>query len=739
MSGVTVLALTIGVSWGPVHRPPRSPGTNTGAPPGLSEMDGIPSVGTGPLVRLVQVQSHLYGRPIAVDPLSNRTLGALSRADAASTMGSPYAVQRYGYSHAAHKTISLTFDDGPSTAWTPPILDLLSRHKVPATFFVVGAEVVRHPDLVSRAVREGHTVANHTMTHSVLTPTSMERELVLTDRVITATTGTRTSLFRPPYAGDGPWEGHDAAVLAEAERMGYLVSVDDFDTNDWMYGDPATRPSAPIPLPPTTMDNITILLHDGGGNRAETLAYLERLIPWAKAHGYSFHSLPQVSPEISEGTSPYAPTVWDRETLWAHQAMWIWPNSLLQFLFVLAIFYVVVGGLVNVVLATGRRVRHRRRFRRLPTARDGPPLSVVVPAFNEERVIARTLRSLCGTQYRNMVEVIVVDDGSTDRTAEVVEEVAAGDDRVRLLRQPKSGKAVALNLGFAQARAEIVVTGDADTVFTPTTVGCLARHFTLDPGGRLGAVAGTVKVGNRRNLLTRWQALEYLTQIGVDRAAQDLLHAMTVVPGACAAWRRDAVLSVGGYSSATLAEDSDLALELQRSHYQVTQDNLAECHTEAPETWRALTRQRHRWMYGNIQALWKHRSMLFKRRFGWLGMLTLPTAAVSILLPVVFLPFVYLMAFMTIQQQGPRMLLLFGALLLAVHFVQALAGILLCRERMGHLLMVPLYRLIAEPLRAYLLYKSTLVALRGTRSGWNKLQRTGTVRASQPQDVKAPT
>ncbi len=733
-----VLALAVGfaVSWGQITRPPDLAAPPS-ARPDLTGLRDPPTIGTGPLVRLVQVQRNLHTRAFAVDPITKRGLGMLASDDAAAVSGSAYAVQRYGYSQAAHKTISLTFDDGPTTAWTPKILDLLSRHRVPATFFVVGAEVVRHPDVVARAVREGHTVANHTMTHAKLTPAGIERELVLTDRIIRATTGSRTTLFRPPYAGEQPVSYDDARSLVEATRLGYLVSVQDFDPEDWKYGEPSTRPTRPIPLPPTTMDNITILLHDGGGDRAATVAYLERLIPWAKAHGYSFHSLPQVSPESAAGTASDRPTLWDRETYWFHRAMWTWPNSLLQVLFILAVVYVVVGGLINVVLAIARRVWHRRRFRNLAPARDGPPVSVVVPAYNEERVIGATLRALCRSQYRNLVEVIVVDDGSTDRTADVVEEIAAVDGRVRLLRQPNSGKAAALNHGFALAKAEIVATGDADTLFTPSTIGHLARHFSLDAGDRLGAVAGTVKVGNLRNVLTRWQALEYITQVGVDRGAQDLLHAMTVVPGACAAWRRDAVLSVGGYSAATLAEDCDLALELQRSGYLVTQDSVAECYTEAPESWRALTRQRYRWMYGNLQALRKHRSMLLRPRFGWLGMVALPSAVISILLPVVFLPFVYVMAALMIEQRGPRPLLIYAALFLVVHLLQAVVGILLTRERASHLLMVPLHRVIGEPLRAYLLYKSTLGALRGTGSSWNKLQRTGTV--GIVRGVRTPT
>jgi biofilm PGA synthesis N-glycosyltransferase PgaC len=222
--------------------------------------------------------------------------------------------------------------------------------------------------------------------------------------------------------------------------------------------------------------------------------------------------------------------------------------------------------------------------------------------------------------------------------------MAAADPRIRLLHQDHGGKAAVLNCAFAAVRSPIVVTLDADALFTPSTVGNLVRHFTPDNASRLAPVAGVVKVGTLRNLLTRWQALDYITMIAVDRGAQDILHAIMIVPGACAAWSRAAVLRVGGYSRSTLAEDRDLALHVQQAGYSVTQDDAAACYTGALETIGALARQRFHWMYGTIQAMWKHRPMALNPRYGWLGMLTLPLPVTSIVLLVEFLPFVYVVA-----------------------------------------------------------------------------------------------
>lgn len=723
-----IFVITATVSWTPMRQPPGLAHGRRDLPPvTIPDQGRTPVIGVGPLVRLVAVVKQ-GNSLIAVDPITHTPLSTITGDDALLTGSSRYVIQHYGYSSAAHKTIELTFDDGPDPTWTPKILNLLSKYKAAATFFVIGSEVVKFPDIVNREAREGHTVANHTLTHPELTPDQVQQQFVSTDRIIRSTTGIATNLVRLPYDSNaGKVADADAnAVMIHAARLNYIVSTEEFDTSDWKYGDPETRPKTSIPFPPTTMDNITILLHDGGGNRSETLAYLERLLPWGIAHGYSFHSLPQVSPQVMSGISHITPSVWDRETEWMYAALFSWPNAMIRMLFVMAVVSVIIGSGVNILLAIARRFRVRRRFANY-TEKAAIRVSIVIAAYNEEKVIRRTLEAIGHSRYANIHEIIVVDDGSTDNTAGVVEEIARSEPRIRLMRQENTGKATALNRAFIHARAPIVVTLDADTIFTPTTVGNLVRHFALDKTGRLAAVAGVVKVGNLRNVLTRWQALEYITMINIDRGAQDILHAITVAPGACAAWRRRAVIRVGGYSRSTLAEDCDLALELQQARFGVTQDDEAICYTEAPETVRALARQRYRWMYGSIQAMWKHRKMIFNPRYGWLGMLSLPLSVVSVVMPVVFLPFVYIMAVVTFESQGITLLLLYAALFIVAQLLSAIVGVCLARERPTHLLIAPIYRLIYEPLRAYILYRSALTVLRGARIGWNKLQRTGTV------------
>jgi peptidoglycan-N-acetylglucosamine deacetylase len=380
-----------------------------------------------------------------------------------------------------------------------------------------------------------------------------------------------------------------------------------------------------------------------------------------------------------------------------------------------------VIGVFDMALAIARRRRQPRYDTNVPLL----PVSIILAAYNEEKVIRRTLQTLLNSTYP-FLELLVIDDGSTDRTAVEVETMMRRDPRIRLINQPNSGKWAALNNGTAQARGDILVTLDADTIFTPETVANLVRQFAVDPDGRLGAVAGVVRVGNRaRNLLTRWQALEYLTQIGIERSAYAQLGAVPIIPGACAAWRKAAVMEVGGYSDSTLAEDCDLTLSLHQARWRVSQDDEALAYTEAPDHADALLAQRVRWTFGTLQAIVKHRNMLLRRRYGWLGMAVLPYMVVSVVVPIVFLPFIAVMGVLAVQNSGWAVVGLYFLLFLALHLLIAAVAVILMRERWANLLMVPIYRVVHEPLRAYLLYTSVYLAMRGVKLGWNKLQRTG--------------
>ncbi len=699
-------------------------------PPLTSDTTGkrVPVVGEGPLVRVLKVQRD-RGQIFGVDPATEGVVATFTPADAQRIEQSGYVIQRFGYSDAAQRTISLTFDDGPDLKWTPELLDLLSAEKVPATFFATGTMIARNPEIFQREVREGHAVANHSLTHTDVSTTSSWRarlELTVTDHVIRAVTGKEVGYFRLPYEGDDE-ESTRAAIegILRSQRYGYLVASHDFDSDDWRYA--SHELTGEMPLPELNGQNVTVLLHDGGGTGREmTIDYVRRLIAYGKSQGYTFTTMPDVNPWLADRVFDVRPTIWDKLTLNLVQLWFVWPSVLLRALFVIAVTFMVVIGLGNCVIAAVRR--HRRKSIVWPSATENPQsVSVLLAAYNEERIIDRTLRSVLASKYP-LAEVIVVNDGSSDGTASRVEEIARRDPRVHLLNQENTGKAGALNAGLEKVSSEIIVTLDADTLLTPDTVGHLVRHLAADTTGRLGAVAGVVRVGNRRrNLLTRWQALEYLTQIGVERAAQDVMGAISIVPGACAAWRKAAIQEVGGYTEVTLAEDCDLSLSLHRAGWRVTQDDEAFAYTEAPETVDALLNQRVRWTFGSLQAIWKHRDLLFRSRYGLLGWYVLPQYAIAIIIPLVFLPFIVFMGIRTAQEQGIDVVLFYFMLFLAAHLIIAAVGIVLMGEKWRHLWMVPVYRVIYEPLRAYLLYTAVYMAVRGVRAGWNKLARTGTL------------
>jgi len=693
-----------------------------------------PEVGVGPLLRVLRVR-EVAGQKVGFEPFTGQRLLTLTGADAVKAGGAPYVIQKFGYSSTAKKTISMTFDDGPDPKITPELLNVLSANKTPATFFVIGKSATKYPEIVARMVREGHAVGVHTLTHLDIAsgPSWREHlELAATSRVLRTITGQQIGYWRMPFQGDDEKSHQDTIDgLLRAQQLGYILANYDLDTRDWEVEAKPGKSMADIPLPNLTGDkNITMLLHDGGGaNRQWTVDYVKKLIPYAKAHGYTFHTMPQVDPALAAATHQVDATVWDYATLYVVQALLVWPSGLVSVLFVIAMLMVVLVGFGNAGLSW-MRFRRRRKIVFPGAVEINLPTSVVLAAFNEEPVIARTLRSILTSDYP-ILEVIVVDDGSTDGTSDEVRKVMAEDPRVVLLRQPNTGKAHALNNGVEVAAGDFVVTLDADTIMDSATVTNMMRHFALDTTGRLGAVAGVVRVGNRRtNLLTRWQALEYLTQIGVERSAQDALGAISIIPGACAAWRKEAILDAGGYSNITLAEDCDLALTLHQLGWKVTQDDEALAYTEVPETVDDLLAQRTRWTFGTLQAIWKHRGMLFRRRFGALGWFVMPNYVLSVAMPVIFLPFIAVMGWLALQEQGPGVLVEYFVLFVIAYIIIAAVAVRLMGESYHHLLMVPIYRLVYEPLRAYLLYTSVFLAIKGGAMGWKKLLRTGSMDTS---------
>ncbi|WP_279583356.1 glycosyltransferase [Fodinicola feengrottensis] len=311
------------------------------------------------------------------------------------------------------------------------------------------------------------------------------------------------------------------------------------------------------------------------------------------------------------------------------------------------------------------RKRHRPGWNWGPPTTD--PVSVIVPAYNEKEGIAQTLQSLAASAHPE-IEVIVIDDGSTDGTAQIARALALPD--VRVVSIPNGGKANALNHGLELARHDLVVMLDGDTVFEAATIGRLIRPFA-DP--KVGAVAGNVKVANRARMVARWQHVEYVIGFNIDRRMYDVLQCMPTVPGACGAFRRSALVEVGGMSDDTLAEDTDLTMALCRAGWQVVYEETARGWTEAPTSVGQLWRQRYRWSYGTMQAMWKHRRAIVERgasgRFGRLGLLGL--ALFQVVLPV-FAPLIDILAVDGLVFFNPVTTAVGWVAMLALQFVGAI-------------------------------------------------------------------
>ena len=538
---------------------------------------------------------------------------------------------------AAKNKIALSFDDGPDRRWTPKILDILKDKKVPGIFFVIGEEASQAPDILKREYSEGHEIGNHTFTHpkfDQIGRTEVQWQLNLTQRLIESTLGVKSLLFRPPYGIDHqPEYAEEVVQLPYPQELGYIIVGQKIDPDDWRMTDSGKqRPAQEIAddvLRQARNGNI-VLLHDGGGDREQTVAALPLIIDELRARGYEFVSVADL---VGKTRGDLMVALTFRERMAAHAdgvifSIYQWSRFAIATIFILGIFLVSGRALIVGLLAIIEKLRPDHAKLRVPP----PGVTVLIPAHNEESVIVQTVQSVLLSDLDD-IQVVVVDDGSSDRTLELLQSNFGRNAHVQIIHQSNRGKAAALNNAMAHAQTEIVVTIDADTEIEADAIRKLLRHFS-DP--KVGAVAGNVKVGNRSRWLTRWQALEYVTSQNMEKRAFDLLNCITVVPGALGAWRKQAIEAAGGITADTVAEDADLTIAIRRLGWRITYDEEAIAWTEAPETPGQLIRQRFRWTFGTLQSFWKHSDTLFRPKYGTLGWIALPNIFVfQIVLPLV--------------------------------------------------------------------------------------------------------
>lgn len=708
----------------PVRASEKRPAESPEQIAAIMNSTNTPVIGDGPLVRVVRVEQEAAAVKLQ-DPFTGGVLSHIADAEEQlALVDQRYALQRYGNEHK--KRLFLTFDDGPDPTYTPGLLDVLSKEGVTATFFIVGSNAAKQPELVKRIAREGHVLANHTFTHIDFDRVAAWRgaqEINQTERILRGTAQQTSVFFRPPYAGDSDQSLRNAAKgLLTAQSMGYVNAFYDFDSRDWQFASGRTVPRQPD-LNGTK--DMTVLLHDAGGDRSRTLPYVKDLIRQAKTKGYTFQTMDQIAASGAGSYVKIQPARGDYTAFLAAAAVLVWPRKLIIMLFVTTLTLVLAVSLGNVLLTL---LYKRRERRRKYSPKYLPDVTIIVPAYNEGVVVAKTVQSLRQSEYPKL-DILLVDDGSQDDTWQVMLGLVDKYDNVHAIHQENTGKAGAINLGLTQTDSPVIVCADADTIFPPDCIGKLVRHFN-DPA--VGAVAGMVQVGNARGIITSWQALEYMVSIGLERNAQAQLGSVMVVPGACGAWRRRYVLEAGGFSHRTMAEDCDMTLVLQSRGYRIIQDNQAMSYTEAPQDMRSLVKQRFRWTFGVLQALWAHRSMWLRWRYGWLGMYSIPVTIIVTLMPLVFWPVLVMLTVENIAAGNYRLLLVYGVISLAVQFVFAVIALRLSKRAYHLLWALPFARFVFAPVRGYILLRVLLTGLRGRLVGWGKLIRTGEVSASSP-------
>ena len=711
-------------------------------------------------ILMIQHQPSPGERTLTLDPDTR-----LIASEKMTVLPEPYQIKQYGWKE---KQVAITFDDGPDPAYTEKILDILKQEHAPATFFLIGLQTQKFPGLARRIYDEGHAIGNHTFTHPDISDVSqwyMKRvELQLTEKLFGSKMGVKPLYFRPPYSIDQePDVADQVRPLELVQAEGYITVGSKIDPNDWKKGQTAAEIVASVmdeaeseatrgceTRAPLYCGNI-ILLHDGGGDRTATVEALPAIIQGLRARGFKIVSVEEL---LGKTRADVMPRLSPNEVLGARLDGYVfllgqWLAQLIVFVFFIG-DVLMSGRLLSIgALATFDRLRK-------PAPVGGPEfkpaVTVIIPAFNEEKVIENTVRSVLASDYPNL-RTIVVDDGSKDATSAVVREKFAAEiasGRVLLLTKNNAGKAEALNYALKHTNDEIYVGIDADTVIAPTAISILVPHFA---DARVGAVAGNAKVGNRVNLWTRWQALEYITSQNFERRALNVFGAVSVVPGAIGAWRVAAVRQAGGYHTDTVAEDADLTMSLLENNWRVVNEDRALAFTEAPTSARGLMRQRFRWSFGILQAVWKHGAAIRRRsRLGWIA---LPNIIIfQILLPLVS-PFIDIMfLFGMLEYAAARYfhpestdpsnferLAFYFVIFLAIDFVASALAFLLERRTEGTgedaqlLLHLWLQRFSYRQIFSAVLAKTVKRAIDGKPFAWDKLERTAAVAQSHAPGV----
>ncbi len=647
-----------------------------------------------------------------------------------------YVIQKYGN---VHKQVILTFDDGPDPEYTPQILDILKKEKVPAAFFVVGMEAENNLPLLKRIYNEGHEIGNHTFTHPNIAAVSTDRasaEMESTRLLIEAIIGRSTILFRAPYNADAePTTEAELRPVSLSKEKNYYAIGESIDPNDWENGVTADSIyERTIKQYEANPEKGIILFHDAGGNRQATVDALPRIIHYFKNKGVQFTTVAGLLHTTKDVVMP--PVHNSLVQLNGSIATFgYWLEHFLTVAFWVAIILGFIRIAIMAVMASMQKLRNNihQQVYNFPLA-PPPAVSIIVPAYNEEINAVKTIEYLLQQDYPDF-DIIFIDDGSKDKTYKIILDAFCENDKVKILTKPNGGKASALNYGISKTNNDYVVCIDADTQLKTDAVTQLMKRMlnSLKNKGEVGAVAGNVKVGNDNTILTKWQSIEYTTAQNFDRRAFDLINGITVVPGAIGAFKKEAIEKAGGFTTDTLSEDCDLTIRILRNGYNVVNCTEAVAITEAPETLKEFMKQRFRWSYGIMQAFWKNRDACFNPKYKGLGMVSLPNILIfQILLPILApLADVMLIVSLIFNRHNPESLHKiewYYLIFMAIDILVSVIAFAFEKENFTKLIWLLPQRFVYRQLMYVILFKSIGRAIKGESQGWGVLKRTGNVR-----------
>lgn len=646
---------------------------------------------------------------------------------------STYQVRKYG--QAGPKQLVLTFDDGPDETYTPKILDVLAKYHVPAAFFVVGLQAEKNLPLLKRIYNEGHELGNHTFTHRNVVNISEERALIeykLTRLLIECITGHSTILFRAPYNADSEPESMEEIIpVALARKQNYLDVGESIDPEDWEVGISAEEIFRRTVKAIEAGKGNIILLHDAGGEtREETVKALPMIIEYFQKKGYSFTNLATVLNKKRDQLMPPVPKGSDFYIMQFNLSLatiTYWLSNFFYALFIIFIGLGIARLLFMVVLTIKEKRKEKNVTLNYDLLKDAPLVSIIVPAYNEEMNAVSSLKNLLRQDYPNF-NIIFVDDGSKDETYKNVYSELSTNEKMHIFTKENGGKASALNYGIMQTEAEYVVCIDADTKLYPNAVTLMMLHFLdKEKNPDLGSIAGNVRVGNQTNLLTKWQAIEYVTSQNFDRLAYSNINAITVVPGAIGAFKKEAIENAGGFTTDTLAEDCDLTIRILKAGYKISHENRAIAMTEAPEKTMQFIKQRTRWTFGVMQTFWKHKDCLFSKKQKGLGLWAMPNILVFQFIIPFFSPLADLFMLIGLFTGNAEKIGSYYLLFMLVDISISVAAFIFEKERLDKLFWIIPQRFCYRWIMYVVLFKSFKKAIKGELQTWGVLKRTGNV------------